>query len=70
LHGLRTLLLQDDPAAAEFLQHNAMALEGFLGPAFKAVDVHIRNFDFEQALDTIASVFPEPPPSPDSALAH
>lgn len=69
LHQLRTLLLQDDPAAAEFLQHNASVLEGFLDPVFKAVDVHIRNFDFEQALDTIATVVPGPPSSPDSAIA-
>jgi len=69
LHQLRTLLLQDDPAAAEFLQHNAIVLEAFLDPVFKAVDVHIRNFDFEQALDTIASVVPEPPSAPDSATA-
>ncbi len=63
VHQLRTLLLQDDPAATEFLQHNAIVLERVLGSVFKAVDVHVRNFDFEQALDTMAAVMPEPPSS-------
>ncbi len=48
---LRDLLSQDDPAATEFLQHNATILEAALGDGFATVQAQVRNFDFEQALE-------------------
>ena len=52
---LRGLLEQDDPAATEFLQHNANVLKAALGHAFKTVEMHTLNFDFEQALEAMAA---------------
>lgn len=51
LTQLRDLLSQDDPAATEFLQHNATILEAALGDGFATVQAQVRNFDFEQALE-------------------
>lgn len=56
LQKLRTLLEQDDPAAAEFFQHNAQVLRPVLGSSFSVVEIHALNFDFEQALEAIAAV--------------
>ena len=56
LPHLRGLLEQDDPAAAEFFQHNAQVLKPVLGPAFHAVETHTLNFDFEQALEALAGM--------------
>jgi two-component system, sensor histidine kinase and response regulator len=53
---LRHLLSQDDPAATEFFQHNASVLKALLGDAFKVVEMHTLNFDFEQALEAMAAV--------------
>jgi two-component system, sensor histidine kinase and response regulator len=53
---LRHLLSQDDPAATEFFQHNVSVLKDLLGDAFKVVEMHTLNFDFEQALEAMASV--------------
>jgi two-component system sensor histidine kinase/response regulator len=50
LQRLRTLLEQDDPAAPEFLQQHAPALQAALAGSFTAVEMHTQNFDFEQAL--------------------
>jgi len=52
---LRGLLEQDDPAATEFFQHNATVLKAVLGNAFKTVEMHTLNFDFEQALEAMAA---------------
>ncbi len=52
----RHLLSQDDPAATEFFQHNASVLKALLGDAFKGVEMHTLNFDFEQALEAMAAV--------------
>ena len=52
---LRGLLEQDDPAATEFFQHNANVLKAALGHAFKTVEMHTLNFDFEQALEAMAA---------------
>lgn len=51
LTQLRDLLSQDDPAATEFLQHNATILEAALGDGFATVQAQVRNFEFEQALE-------------------
>ncbi len=56
LQRLRHLLQHDDPAATEFFQHNGTLLGAALGNAFKAVEMHTLNFDFEQALDAMAAV--------------
>ena len=50
------LLARDDPAATDFLQHNASVLKAVLGDAFKVLEMHTLNFDFEQALEAIAAV--------------
>ena len=47
---LRQLLERDDPAATEFLQHNATMLQAVLGESFAVVQAQVRNFDFELAL--------------------
>lgn len=61
LQQLRSLLGRDDPAAPEFLQHHGAALKVALGNAFRAVETHTLNFDFEKALDALAAVSgPEP----------
>lgn len=67
---LRDLLSQDDPAATEFLQHNATILEAALGDGFATVQAHVRNFDFEQALEHLPEgKGGEPSPGPDSGQA-
>ena len=53
---LQHLLLADDPAAPEFFQHNGAVLKAALGVAYPEVGMHTLNFDFEKALDAIASV--------------
>jgi two-component system sensor histidine kinase/response regulator len=53
LAQLRALLLRDDAAAPDFLQHNATMLQSALGDAFVPVQARVRNFDFEQALEHI-----------------
>ena len=53
---LQHLLLADDPAAPEFFQHNGAVLKAALGVAYPEVEMHTLNFDFEKALDAIASV--------------
>ena len=62
LERLGRLLARDDPAATDFLQHNANVLKAVLGNAFKVVAIHTLNFDFEQALEAMADVLgPEHP---------
>ena len=56
LERLGRLLARDDPAAADFLQHNASVLKAVLGDAFKVVEMHTLNFDFERALEAMAAV--------------
>ncbi len=65
LQRLQDLLTQDDPAATDFLQHNGDVLRALLGEAFKVVETHTLNFDFEQALEVIAAV-----PGPEHPTAH
>ncbi|MFN4120882.1 PAS domain S-box protein [Acidovorax sp.] len=65
LMRLRDFLQQDDPAATDFLKHNAAVLNALLGEAFKVVETHTLNFDFEQALEVIAAV-----PSPEHPAVH
>ena len=60
LTHLRALLAQDDPAAAEFFQHNIPVLASLIDSAFDRVEAHIRNFDFDLALDMLPP--DEPPP--------
>ena len=67
LTQLRDLLSQDDPAATEFLQHNATILEAALGDGFATVQAQVRNFDFEQALEHLPqSQGGVQPPGPNS----
>jgi two-component system sensor histidine kinase/response regulator len=54
LARLQDLLLRDDPAATEFLQHNATIIQAVTGDAFTALQSRVRNFDFELALELIA----------------
>ncbi|WP_226444662.1 PAS domain S-box protein [Acidovorax radicis] len=56
LEHLRSLLGRDDPAAPEFFQHNGIVLKAALGGAFHLVEMHTLNFDFEKALDAMATV--------------
>ena len=51
LAQLRQLLERDDPAATEFLQHNATMLQAVLGESFAVVQAQVRNFDFVLALE-------------------
>ncbi|MNV88182.1 hypothetical protein D3C71_1823650 [compost metagenome] len=53
---LRSLLARDDPAAPEFFQQNGIALKAALGGAFHSVETHTLTFDFEKALDAMATV--------------
>ena len=70
LTQLRDLLAQNEPAAAEFLKHNATILEAALGDGFAAVQAQVRNFDFEQALEHLPEgQGGEPSPGPDSGQA-
>ena len=52
---LRGLLVRDDPAAPEFFQHNGMVLKAALGGAYPLIEMHTLNYDFEKALDALAS---------------
>lgn len=54
LARLQDLLLRDDPAATEFLQHNATIIQTVTGDAFTELQSRVRNFDFELALELIA----------------
>ncbi len=65
LERLGQLLAHDDPAATDFLQHNASVLKAVLGDAFKVVEMHTLNFDFEQALEAMAAV-----PGPEHPAVH
>ena len=58
LRQLRRLLVDDDPAAAEYLQQNATILESTLGAAFGLVESRTREFEFEQALEAIDAAGP------------
>ena len=60
---LRELLAQDAPAATEFFQQNAIVLKAVLGEAFASVEIHTLNFDFEQALEAMASASGSHPPT-------
>ena len=53
LQELCSLLDNDDPAAVEYLQHNALLLSAALGGAFDAVQTHTLKFDFEKALGAV-----------------
>jgi two-component system sensor histidine kinase/response regulator len=66
LAHLRNLLVQDDPAAVEYLQHNVSALESLLGKAFEAVAEHAGNYDFEKALEVLVAAGTDPAQPPDS----
>jgi two-component system sensor histidine kinase/response regulator len=65
VQALRDLLQKDDPAATEYLQNHATLLKSALLTLFKPVEMHILNFDFEQALEAMAEV-----PSPDHSAAQ
>ena len=65
LQALCDLLEHDDPAACEFFQHNAALLQSVLGSAFKVVEMHTLNFDFEQAMAVIHAA-----PRTDEPPAH
>ncbi|MFN7152778.1 MAG: PAS domain S-box protein [Acidovorax sp.] len=65
LERLGHLLAQDDPAATDFLQHNAAVLKDVLGGVFKVVEMHTLNFDFEQALEAMDAT-----PGPEYPAVH
>jgi two-component system sensor histidine kinase/response regulator len=58
LRQLRRLLIDDDPAAAEYLQQNAIILETALGGAYGLVESSTRQFEYEQALEAIDAAGP------------
>lgn len=67
LAHLRRLLEQDDSAAVEYLQHNAVTLSTVLGAAFETVQGHVASYDFEQALEALAAAEGSPMPGGDGA---
>ncbi len=66
LAQLRSLLARDDPAAVEYLKHNVTVLDALLGDAFRTVAEHAGNYDFEKALDMLATINPVPTPPTDA----
>jgi two-component system sensor histidine kinase/response regulator len=49
----RGLLADDDPEAAELLSQHAELFKRQLGPAYRALDAGIRDFDFPAALQAL-----------------
>jgi len=67
LERLRALRAQDDPVAPEFFQQHILVLGGALGSAFQGVEAHIRNFDFDLALEALPQA---PDPGPTAAAPY
>ena len=53
LRGLRALLLEDDPAAVDYLRRHEGAIARLMGPELEALHRSVRGFAFEQALELL-----------------
>ena len=55
VYTLALLLRDDNSAALDLLAQNAAMLQAALGSDFRAMERSIRNFDFEEALESLVT---------------